>query len=153
MSGSSPAETAASAILETPGDHAAEAVQRRTSSPYWYVCEMALHRRPWADKTAKPAVFGRRLKAAVSGPRKLNRKIIQGTHHYHLIHLACIERETVPHQLGFTKRLLVAPRRIADLAVGAADDVVGREPLEWAIRRLPGLLHARHVDAVPGNSG
>ena len=69
---------------------------------------------------------------------------------YHLIHLACIERETVPHQLGFTKRLLVAPRRIADLSVGAADDVVGREPLEWAIRCLPGLLHARHVDAVPG---
>ena len=36
---------------------------------------------PVADKTAKPAVFGRRLQAAVSGPRKLNRKIIQGTHH------------------------------------------------------------------------
>ena len=36
---------------------------------------------PVADKTAKPAVFGRRLKAAVSGPRKLNRNIIQGTHH------------------------------------------------------------------------
>ena len=36
---------------------------------------------PVADKTAKPAVFGRRLQAAVSGPRKLNRKIIQGTRH------------------------------------------------------------------------
>ena len=42
---------------------------------------MALRRRPVADKTAKPAVFVRRLQAAVSGPRKLNRKIIQGTHH------------------------------------------------------------------------
>ena len=69
---------------------------------------------------------------------------------YHLIHLACIERETVPHQLGFTKRLLVAPPASRISPSAPLDDVVGREPLEWAIRCLPGLLHARHVDAVPG---
>ena len=33
------------------------------------------------DKTAKPAFFGRRLNAAVSDPRQLNRKVIPVTHH------------------------------------------------------------------------
>ena len=65
------------------------AQRRLVAYRYWCVCEMALHRTAVVDKTGKPPIFGRQLRAAASGLRKLNCKVILVTHHYLTYTNAC----------------------------------------------------------------